>query len=192
VLFYGMATGVGMLSRIYLAEPGQFDVELALPKMTAGLLPDFWIGIVLAGIFSATMSTADSLILSASAALTHDLLPARIEKNWTVKLATLLTTACALLLALSGSHKVFNLVLFAWSGMASAFAPLLLVYALGGRPTQFSGTLMMVVGLTVAIAWRWCGLHQHIYEGMPGMLAGLLVFCIHQRLLVMRYPATTH
>ena len=37
------------------------------------LLPEFYVGLVLAGLFAATMSTADSQILSCTAAITRDL-----------------------------------------------------------------------------------------------------------------------
>ena len=76
--FYCLATGVGMLSRIYLTDTGHFDAELALPTMALELFPPIFVGLILAGIFAATMSTADSLILSCSAAITHDLLPHKI------------------------------------------------------------------------------------------------------------------
>lgn len=175
-LFYGMATGVGMLSRVYLPDAGSFDAELVLPTMAAHLLPGFGAGIVLAAIFAATMSTADSLILSASAAVTHDLLPHRIETTRLLKIATLLITGFSLMLALIGPQSVFGVVVFAWSGMASAFGPLLFVYALGARPTEPQAMAMMVVGLTVAVGWRLLGWHDAVYEGMPGMLAGLLIF----------------
>ena len=42
--FYCMATAVGMLSRIYLSDPANFDAELALPSMAAELLPPFGAG----------------------------------------------------------------------------------------------------------------------------------------------------
>jgi hypothetical protein len=35
---------------------------------------------------------------------------------------------------------------------------------------------MMLIGVTVAFAWRKMGLHNDIYEGMPGMLAGLATY----------------
>lgn len=176
IVFYGLATGVGLLSRIYLGGAGQFDVELALPKMAAGLLPDIGIGVVLAGIFAATLSTADSLILSCSAALTGDLIPHFGQKGWMLKVATFATTLCALLLALSGQHSVFSLVVFAWSGLASAFGPLMLVYAAGGRPTQATAIVMVAGGLAAAIGWRVFGAPEQIYEGMPGILSGLLIY----------------
>ena len=76
--FYCMATGVGLLSRVYLVDTAAFDAELALPTMALELLPPVLVGLILAGVFAATMSTADSLVLSCSAALTHDLLPHNI------------------------------------------------------------------------------------------------------------------
>ena len=182
VVFYALATCVGLLSRLYLPELGSLDPELALPTMAQQLLPDFLVGVVIAGIFAATMSTADSLILSCSAAVTHDLLPKRLEKSWEIKSATLLVTLLALVIALSGSQSVFSLVIFAWSTLASAFAPLLLVYALGRRTSQPLAIAMMIIGPLAALAWRMTGLQDQIYEGMPGILAGLLVYAIGSRL----------
>ncbi len=176
--FYSLATGVGLLSRVYLADTATFDAELALPTMAMELLPPVLVGLVLAGIFAATLSTADSLILSCSAALTHDLLPKRIERPLLLKAATALITAAALAWALTSSQSVFALVVLAWSGLAASFAPLLLVLVCGGRPGRNLALAMMLIGLAVALAWRWAGWHASVYEGMPGILAGLAVYAI--------------
>ena len=178
ILFYAMATGVGLLSRIYLPDSVNFDAELALPTMARQLLPPALVGLILAGMFAATMSTADSLVLSCSASITHDLLPHKIEKTWLLKAATIGITSMALLWALLNRQSVFSLVIMAWSTLASAFAPLLIVLALGGRPAQRLYIWMLLVGTGTALAWRWFGLHNAVYEGMPGILAGLLVFGI--------------
>lgn len=175
VLFYCLATGVGLLSRVYLADSGSFDAELALPMMARQLLPPVLVGLVLAGIFAATMSTADSLILSCSAAITHDMLPESIEKTWLIKSATILITACALGLALLNNDSVFSLVVMAWSGLASAFAPLLIVSCLGWKQSQSENIIAILAGLAVALGWRYLGLHNAVYEGFPGILAGLLI-----------------
>ena len=173
--FYCLSIGVGLLSRIYLSDSGNFDAELALPTMALELLPPVLVGLVLAGIFAATMSTADSLVLSCSAAVTHDLLPHNIERPLLIKLTTLAVTGCALLLALSNNQSVFSLVIMAWSSLASAFAPLLIVLCLGARPSQTLSIAAMLTGLTVAFAWRWAGLHEMVYEGLPGILVGLFI-----------------
>jgi len=186
-IFYFMATGVGMLSRILLSDPGSFDAELALPMMAMELLSPVFVGLILAGIFAATMSTADSLVLSCSAALTHDLLPKRIENTRELKIATLVITTAAVAWALLNKQSVFSLVVMSWSALASAFAPLLMVLAAGGRPSQRLAITMSALGLLTALIWRWVGWHAHVYEGMPGILMGLVVFAAGRWLV--REPA---
>ena len=123
--FYAMATGVGLLSRIYLANDGSFDAELALPTMALELLSPVFVGLVLAGIFAATMSTADSLVLSCSAALTHDLLPHKVENTFLLKVATLLITLVALFWALVNGQSVFSLVILAGQDLPVPLHPCL-------------------------------------------------------------------
>ncbi|MDH5387996.1 MAG: sodium/proline symporter [Gammaproteobacteria bacterium] len=176
--FYAMATGVGLLSRIYLANDGSFDAELALPTMALELLSPVFVGLVLAGIFAATMSTADSLVLSCSAAITHDLLPHKVENTFLLKAATLLITLVALLWALVNGQSVFSLVILAWSGLASAFAPLLIVLSLGGKPGQKLSILAVLTGLSVAMIWRYLGWHGAVYEGMAGIITGLIILTL--------------
>lgn len=180
-LFYALATGVGMLSRLYLPELDSLDPELALPMMALDLLPGIFVGMILAGIFAATMSTADSLVLSCSAAITHDLLPKRLESSWELKTATAFVTGLALVIALYQSQSVFSLVILAWSTLASAFAPLLTIYALGRRTSEKAAIASMLVGITVALVWRQMGWHTDVYEGMPGILAGLAVAAAFSR-----------
>jgi len=180
-LFYCMATGVGMLSRIYLADTGSFDAELALPTMAQQLLPSVLVGLILAGIFAATMSTADSLVLSCSAAITHDILPHKVERTWLLKLTTVLITGVALALALTNDQSVFNMVIMAWSGLASAFAPLLLFLSMGKRPSQVASIIAIVTGFAVALVWRLLDLHAMVYEGLPGILAGLILLYLFGR-----------
>lgn len=173
--FYCLATGVGMLSRIYLPESASFDAELALPTMAAELLPPVLVGLVLAGVFAATMSTADSLVLSCSAALTHDVLPRQVRSTWLIKLFTLGVCALALAWALLNEQTVFSLVILSWSGMASALAPLLIVLSLGHRPGQVLSVVTVLGGLATALFWRYLGLHNAVYEGFPGIMSGLLL-----------------
>lgn len=178
VAFYCMATGVGMLSRVYLGDPSSFDAELALPTMAVELLPPVLVGMVLAGIFAATMSTADSLVLNCSAAVTHDLLPHEIENTLILKLTTVVIVFVALLWALTSTESVFSLVIFAWSGLASAFAPLLMVLSLGYKPSQKLSIIAMLAGLAVALGWRFAGWHNAVYEGLPGIVSGLMLLLL--------------
>ena len=143
--------------------------------MAMQLLSPALVGVILAGIFAATISTADSLILSCSSALTHDLLPHRTENTKILKAGTAGITLAALLWALFNEQSVFSLVIMAWSGLASAFAPLLIVLALGGKPGTRASIIAIFTGLVTAALWRYAGWQNAVYEGMPGILAGLVV-----------------
>ncbi|MEX0964464.1 MAG: sodium/proline symporter [Pseudohongiellaceae bacterium] len=178
IAFYALATGVGLLSRLYLVDTANFDAELALPTMALQLLPPVLVGLTLAGIFAATMSTADSLVLSCSAALTHDLLPKNIERPLLIRLATTVIVAIALLLALANNQSVFSLVILSWSGLASAFAPLLIVLCLGWKPSERLSMVAVFLGLAVAFGWRLLGWHDAIYEGFPGIVTGFLLLAL--------------
>lgn len=175
-IFYLLATGVGMLSRLYLPDLTGLDPELALPMMAVELLPPVLVGLILAGIFAATMSTADSLVLSSSAAVTHDLAPQRLETTFMLKLATAIAVAVALVLALSESRSVFSLVILAWSTLAAAFAPLLTLYALRRRVSEATAVAMLFSGVSIALFWRFgLGWHESIYEGLPGIAVPLVM-----------------
>lgn len=190
-IFYLLATGVGLLARLYLPHLGSLDPELALPTMARELLPPPLVGMILAGIFAATMSTADSLVLSCSAAVTHDLGPDRLENPWALKAATAGVTVLALVIALNGNSSVFSLVILSWSTLACAFGPLLTIYALNRRISEWPAIFAMAVGVGVALAWRHFGLQNEVYEGMPGIIAGLAVAWIFSRPAAERANAPT-
>jgi len=158
-----------------------FDAELALPTISQQLLPGVLVGLMLAGLFAATMSTADSLILSCSASLTRDLLPEHKSSYKATKLATAGVVLVSLILSLSGNKSVFALVLIAWGLLAAAFVPLMTVYALGKQPSEKVALAMMGSGVTTFLVWREMGLSHVVYEIMPAILAGLAIFFVMPR-----------
>ena len=177
VVFFVLTIGVGLLARLYLGEHS-FDAELALPKMSISLLPELLVGVVLAGIFAAAMSTADSQILSCTAAITRDFQPSKTFSLKQTKIVTILIAIFSLIIAISAPANVFNLVLVAWSGLGSAFAPLLTIYALNKRISERTALVMMIIGFLVSIIWRTLGYSDLIYEALPGILSGFIVYFI--------------
>lgn len=174
-VFYCMATAVGLLSRIMLPSTGDFDAELALPTMALELLHPVLVGLILAGIFAATMSTADSLVLGCSSILTNDL-SGRARSLKQAKWVTVLVTVGALSWALASKQSVFNLVVMSWSTLGSAFVPLLLLLALRRSFSQEAGLGVMVTAVVCAWLWRWFGLHDAVFEGLPAIALGLLSY----------------
>lgn len=177
-IFYLMATAVGMLSRLILDNSATFDAELALPLISVELLPSWLVGLILAGIFAATLSTADSLILSCSAAFTQDAFKSKIQNTTIIKSSTIGITLVTLLIALYAKQSVFSLVVFSWSAMGCAIAPLLVGFILGWRVNQWSAIAIVVVSVSSSIIWRYFDLHNSIYEGVIGILLGISCFAI--------------
>jgi len=182
VAFYFLANAVGLLSRVLLPGGEGFDAELALPTLALQLLPDPLVGLILAGVFAATMSTADSLILSCAGNLSEDLMPRERVPVAVAKTATLLTTAVALGIALFAEQSVFELVVASWAVMAAAFVPLMTVYAFGGRPSEGLCIAMLVAGVGSVALWKQVPILADYYEGALGILVGLAVYGIGRRL----------
>jgi sodium/proline symporter len=174
------ATAIGMSGRVLLPELGTAgDPELALLYLSVDLLPVVLVGLMLAGLFAAIVSTADSQILSCSAALTQDVFPDAARSYKLAKLGTLTVSTLVLLIALAGTDNVFLLITFSWSALASGLGPLL-VLTVWQKPISTPVAIaMMIVGIATALIWNLVlGLSGAVYEVIPGMVAGTLVYAI--------------
>ena len=175
-------TGIGLAARVLMPNlTTSGDPELALPYLSLELLPVVLVGLILAGLFSATISTADSQILSCSAALTQDLFPGISQSYKFAKVGTLTVTAIILAIALAGSNNVFSLVTFSWSALASGLGPLLILTVWQRSVNLPVAITMMGVGIATALIWNLgFNLSSAIYEVLPGMVAGMAVYGIAQ------------
>ena len=181
-LFYSLTILAAFVAKLLIPENNNIDPELALPTLALNLLPEFFVGVVLAGIFAATMSTADSQILACTASITNDL-SLNKKNNYSInKLVTLIVTVLVVTIAINENKNVFNLVLMSWSTLACCFSPLLIVNSLKQKVSQFLSLMMMVIPLITLLFWRHFGLNNFIYEVAPGIISGLLTFFIFKLL----------
>lgn len=174
--FYGATIIVGLLARLVIPDTGEFDSELALPSMAVALMPDMLIGLTLAGLFAATMSTADSLVLSCSAAISRDLRPGKPSGYGQTKIATLAVVLVALGIALYGNNSVFELVILAWGLLAAAFAPLMMIYRFQRLPTEGQCIGIMLTGVGTYLGCHYTPVSNYVYELMPAMLVALVLY----------------
>ncbi len=182
ITFTILCITAGLLCRLLLPKTGSFDSELALPRLAEALLPAGFLGVLLAGLFAATMSTADSQVLVCSAALSQDVLPKTKSGYLVTKMTTIAVALLALGVALFGSKSVFTLVAIAWSALASGLGPVLIVRVFGLPLSGRWALTMMLLGLAASIFWRFgLGLHGAIYEVVPGMVVGLACFGLSRR-----------
>ena len=176
------AISIGLAGRVLL--PSINDPELALLDLSQELLPGILVGVMLAGLFAATISTADSQILSCSAALTQDLFPGLAKSYKYAKIGTLVVTAIVLVIALANNDSVFGLITFAWSILASGLGVLLILRSYNKPVSTPVAIAMMIFGIAVSMFWKLgLGLSSAVYEVLPGMLAGFLVYLIGSLLM---------
>lgn len=178
LLFYCFATAVGLLSRSYFGETSGFDPEMALPNMARDLLPPWLAGLMLAGIFAATMSTADSLVLSCSSAITQDLPRKPSENRWFLKAATAITTVFALGIGLWSEQSVFSLVVWAWGTLGAVFVPILIWQVLGAKLNSLAMLSMSSTGVMTTVAWKFYGFPNTVYEGAVGIFCAFVLGAI--------------
>ena len=182
LLFYSLTILAAFVARLLIPETENLDPELALPTLATNLLPEFFVGIVLAGIFAATMSTADSQILACTASITNDLLLNKKNNYLVNKLVTVVVTVFVVTIALNDNKNVFNLVLMSWSTLACCFSPLLIIYSLRQKVSEFVSLFMMIIPLITLLIWRYYELNNFIYEVAPGIISGILTFFIFKLL----------
>jgi len=173
---------IGLASRVIFPESDNFDPELALPMLAMDVLGPFWVGLILASIFAATMSTADSQVLACTAAITDDLIPEWSTDHKKTKITTIVMAFVATCLSLgayfSGNNSVFSLVVLAVYGLGGMFIPLILVRMSGYKPSSQHSIMMMTAALVAVIFWRVKGYNVHIFESVPGMGAAFIVHFI--------------
>ncbi len=178
-VFAAAAILVGLCCRALLPGSEAFDSELALPQLSQQLLPGVLVGLILAGLFAATISTADSQILACSAALTQDLFPRWGKSYRYTKLGTLIITAAVVGIVILGHQSVFQLVVLSWSALASGLGPLLALRSLGRPVSSHTAVGMILAGIATVLLWRFqLGLSEAIYDALPGMAAGFIVYAV--------------
>jgi sodium/proline symporter len=174
-VFYALTVAVGLLCRLLIPPSEGFNAEQALPLLSKILLPDIGIGLILAAIFAATMSTADSLILACTASVTEE---AKWDKDSGIaktKWVTLSVMTLSIIMALIDSQSIFSLVLLAWGFLASAFAPLIVLRSMGRHFRQTPAIITLAVGISAFLIWKYTGMGGMIYEVAPGLAAGMIV-----------------
>jgi Na+/proline symporter len=177
---------IGLASRVTFTS-SDFDPELGLPMMAMETLGPFWVGLILASIFAATMSTADSQVLACTAAITDDIIPKWSQNHAMTKVVTLLVALLATTISIAGQYipggdSVFALVVLAVYGLGGIFIPMLTIRWMGYEPDTFHSIVMMVSALVAVIVWRLVGLNNDIFESVPGMGAAFIAHFVMTRI----------
>ena len=169
-LFYTLLTdtsavAIGILGRYMLTEAGENPemilgnaAENVLALVLGQVMPTLIIGIYIAAVLSAVMSTVDSLLVVASSAVTRDfyqqILHPGIDEKKLMGLSKKVTLILAILAlgvalavsVLSPTRTVFWFVIFGWSGIAATFCPVIILSIFWKDYTEKGAIATMVTG----------------------------------------------
>ena len=169
-LFYTLLTDsaavmIGILGRYMLTQAGDNPemilgnaAENVLALVLGQVMPTLIIGVYIAAVLSAVMSTVDSLLVVASSAVTRDfyqqILYPGVDEKWLMGFSKKVTLTLAILAlgvalavsVLSPTRTVFWFVIFGWSGIAATFCPVIILSIFWKGFTEKGAIASMVTG----------------------------------------------
>ncbi len=175
---------IGIVGRMFLGfDEGINSNSLVFIEMVRRIFPGVISGILLSAVLAASMSTADSQLLSAASAFASDVYKPVFRKNkasdgemlWAGRLVVLAIAVLALLLASNpDAGSIMDLVSNAWGVFGAAFGPAIML-SLFWRRFNFKGAVAgILVGALVDMGWLAFLASTGIYEIIPGFAAGLI------------------
>ncbi|MAD91734.1 MAG: hypothetical protein CMQ54_03265 [Gammaproteobacteria bacterium] len=181
VLTFGAVT-VGVAGRALF--PGLEDPENIFPVISNNLFPQIISGMLLVVVLSAIMSTVDSLLLLVSSSIIRDtyqkiLKSSKDEKTLANygKYVTIFIGLIAVLAAVQEPRVIFDFVLLSWSGLGSAFGPVIIGILYNKKITWkgvFAGMSGGFLASTIWVAWFKAD-YYGLYEAIPGFIVGLIL-----------------
>ena len=159
------AVMIGILGRYILTKTGQdpeavlgIAGENVLAMLLNEVMPMFIIGVYIAAVLSAIMSTVDSLLVVASSAVSRDFYQQIVRpdidedslmglsKKVTLILAFLALGVALLVSILSPDRTVFWFIIFGWSGIAATFCPVIILSLFWDGYTENGAIASMITG----------------------------------------------
>ena len=175
---------IGIVGRMFLGFDENINSNsLVFIEMVRRIFPGVISGILLSAVLAASMSTADSQLLSAASAFASDVYKPVFRKNkasdkemlWAGRLVVLAIAVLALILASNpNAGSIMDLVSNAWGVFGAAFGPAIML-SLFWRRFNFKGAVAgILVGAVVDMAWLAFLASTGIYEIIPGFAASLI------------------
>ena len=165
------------------------DAENIFSLLASAMLHPVFAGLVMAGIFAATISSSDSYLLIASSAVAKNIYQGIFKKDATDKQVMKISRITMILIALFGAiialdenSVIFSIVSFAWAGFGAAFGPLMLFSLFWKKTTRAGAIAGMLSGAAVVFIWNLfikpLGGIFAIYELLPAFIISSIVIVV--------------
>ena len=164
------AVSIGVLGRyIFTTQGVEPDAVLGngaqnvLSELVEYTFSPWIVGLYVAGVLSAIMSTVSSLLVMAAGSITHDLyekiynpILSDLQAAWMCRRITIVLAVCALGVAvvvsmLSPDRTIFWFVIFGWAGIAATFCPMIILSLFWPRFTERAAIASMLTGFFMTI-----------------------------------------
>jgi sodium/proline symporter len=179
---------IGLIGRVYYPEASLLpagDTESLYPVLAQQHLHPILFGMVVASIFAAIMSTADSQLLVAASSLVRDfyekVLKQGNELNQRLlvrysRLVVFLLVGLALVLGMLAQKQVFWLVLIAWAGLGATIGPTSILALYWKKTTRHGVMAGMIISTVITIIWFYTPtLKGIIYELVPAFIVSFFI-----------------
>lgn len=145
-------------------------------------LEPWQIGLCLAGFLAATLSTADSQILSASAAIGVDWSKkGKVTKRKHLQLWTVLIGVTSFILFYIVNALglgVYKIITLSWALVSAAFVPPCIMLLTKRKVSVFLMIFGALAGVCVSAIWGMSSYANFLFEGVPGVLTSLIILLI--------------
>ncbi len=183
---------IGILGRVYLDSQNvalsSSEQELIFIKTVKMLFPSFLGGIFLSAVLASIMSTADSQLLVTASAVVNDFYTVVVKKEasekklmWISRIAVMLVSVIACILALNPNDSIMGIVSNAWAGFGAAFGPAI-VFSLYWKRLTLKGTAAGIIGgAATVLIWEYIlpdAVTMGLYSIIPGVIVSVLLTVI--------------
>lgn len=191
VVSLASAVSIGLIGRAvipteFLTQATAESIFIVLSNM---ILPSFMCGLVVSGIFAASMSSSSSYLLISGSAVAENIYRGLIKKDATdaqvmivARLTLVVVFIFGIVIALDENSSIFQVVSYAWAGFGASFGPLMLMSLYWRRTTLQGAIAGMVTGAVSVVVWNTfiapLGGVFAVYELLPGFVLSMLAIII--------------
>ena len=182
---------IGLVGRAMM--PTQFATQAAAENIfivvSQALLPSFMCGIVVSGIFAASMSSSSSYMIIGASAVGENIFRGLLHRKATdrqvmmvARITLLVMFIFGIVVAFDQNSSIFQVVSYAWAGLGASFGPLMLTSLYWRRTNKYGAIAGMLSGTATVLIWhnlvKPLGGVFAIYELLPAFIISLLFIVV--------------
>ena len=182
---------IGLVGRAMM--PTRFVTQSAAENIfivvSQALLPSFMCGIVVSGIFAASMSSSSSYLIIGASAVGENIFRGLLHRKATdrqvmmvARITLLVMFIFGIVVAFDQNSSIFQVVSYAWAGLGASFGPLMLASLYWRRTNKYGAVTGMLSGTAAVLVWhnlvKPLGGVFAIYELLPAFIISLLFIVV--------------